>query len=901
MIRKQQLKVTFICALMIAAVVGSSVGIPLGFAQLSPYRLLLIVLAAGMAVLWTNRIREEKPLGKPDRTTLLLLIWLAYALFSLLWVEDKTAWFKAIFFLGSGIITALAIRQVIKTRQEFEAVLNVLVFCAFVVTLLGWYELYSQSSMFITTLDEFNKAYYAYNKNPVLWFGNANNLALYLVISFFFVYLRHQTAKHIVARSALAVLMVLITGLLVQTSSRASLLGLLLGIVILLLYHTIQIVRRKKRFLSMLAALGMVVILTPLPRMLLYGSSYAVALEGQVEAFGLGINIDWESAASDISIISSSKPDGLQNEDAGKPFKYNNKETAYYATLQELASTDGLSSEAKEPGVASSEGIRINLIVNGLDILKRTKFLGTGAGNLELWISKDSALLDTYSIRNMHNFWAEVLVTYGLFIFLPLCLGFAALGVLFLRHAWLRKALMDKALAISMAAAMGAFFLASISPSSILSSEYFWASFGLVMSGGDMLGSRQQTEDAPLPKRVVFISALDLWSMAEKKGAPSFYNTVKGYIDAGWQVSLVKPIGTSRKWYSLTGYKQLGFWNSLFEYFYQFRIIGSLARFLSAKYCTRQFYRLAAGELEETPGLIYAYEVHAVEAGKRLRDQYNLPLVTRFQGTIMAEHPKTLLNRYRYYPHIQALSQNSDTVIMTNDGTFGESILKKFGNRSPVIHFWRNGVIRYEKNCGGALLRQRLGIASEHTVLLTVSRVVRWKRIDRAIRALASALPEHPDTVLVIVGSGPAIPYNQALAKALKVEQKVHFMGAVPHQELYAYYDMADVFLSLYDLGNVGNPIMEAMVMGKPILTINNGDTQSLMGDSEYGLMVANTDQQAINQGLKTLLSQPELARQYGKAAERYAVKNLWTWEERIVTEICETSRLLARNNKRVQ
>lgn len=34
------------------------------------------------------------------------------------------------------------------------------------------------------------------------------------------------------------------------------------------------------------------------------------------------------------------------------------------------------------------------------------------------------------------------------------------------------------------------------------------------------------------------MSSLSLWSMDKYKGAPSFYNTVKGYLDAGWEVYL---------------------------------------------------------------------------------------------------------------------------------------------------------------------------------------------------------------------------------------------------------------------------------------------------------------------------------------------------------------------------
>lgn len=862
-----------ICALFISSVIGSSVGIPLGFAQLSLYRVMILVVTVALGYTLTKSIGQRKSNLKPDSTLIFLGFWLLYAFVSILWAEDKTAWFKAMFFIVTGFISVVAIYHVIKTGRAFNALLNVVVLCAAVITFLGWYELFSQSDFFNTTLEKNNIIYCVYHKIPVLWFGNVNNLAFYLTLSFFFVYLKRQTTKRLCLRIGLDLTMALMIALLIQTFSRASLLGLLIGLLALLFHQVYQIIRRRKRLLPFVATLILMLILIPLPRMLLYKAPHPVALVEQLNILGLGINIDWKAATSDVSTLVGSD--------------------VFSGALQ------GLNEEEIRKLIASgeltSERIRVNLIVNGLDILKRTFFMGSGTGNLELWMSKADLPMDTYGILNIHNFWAEVLSTYGILVFLPVAFGFVIYGIRFLLYALRYRSMKNQTFAISMAAVMGAFFLSSISPSSILKVEFFWIYFGVVLTAGKLVPFLQAEEEQPLPKRVVFMSALDLWSMEEGKGAPSFYNTVKAYIDDGWQVSFVKPVGGNRKWYSLTGYKQLGFRNALLEYFFRFRIIGSFARYLSAKYCTAQFYRLAAGELEDTPGLIYAYEVEAVEAGRKLSVQYHLPLVTRFQGTIMFEYKNNLLNRYRLYPHIQALTQESDMVIMTNDGSFGEDVLRKFGNRTPTLHFWRNGVMRHDKVSSGAQLRKDLEIAPQTIVLLTVSRVVSWKRIDRAIQALSSVLTDHPDTVLVVVGGGSAIEENQALAKELGVDQRVFFVGAVPHKDLYAYYDMADIFLSLYDFGNVGNPIMEAMVMGKTILTINNGDTKSLMGDSEYGLMVDSTDQDLINQGLKKLLDNPAWARQYGQAAKAYAKNNLWTWEERMQAELQETSKLLKR------
>lgn len=44
-----------------------------------------------------------------------------------------------------------------------------------------------------------------------------------------------------------------------------------------------------------------------------------------------------------------------------------------------------------------------------------------------------------------------------------------------------------------------------------------------------------------------------------------------------------------------------------------------------------------------------------------------------------------LVNRLRYYPKLQAYGVEADMVLMTNDGTRGDEVLKRSGNKSRKI------------------------------------------------------------------------------------------------------------------------------------------------------------------------------------------------------------------------
>ena len=64
----------------------------------------------------------------------------------------------------------------------------------------------------------------------------------------------------------------------------------------------------------------------------------------------------------------------------------------------------------------SSDIARINLIRNGLYFLKKTYGFGVGAGNLYSWLAEKS-IYNIGNLRFIHNWYVEVLVTFGVLFF----------------------------------------------------------------------------------------------------------------------------------------------------------------------------------------------------------------------------------------------------------------------------------------------------------------------------------------------------------------------------------------------------------------------------------------------------------------------------------------------------
>jgi glycosyltransferase involved in cell wall biosynthesis len=238
---------------------------------------------------------------------------------------------------------------------------------------------------------------------------------------------------------------------------------------------------------------------------------------------------------------------------------------------------------------------------------------------------------------------------------------------------------------------------------------------------------------------------------------------------------------------------------------------------------------------------------------------------------------------------------------MTNDGTRGDEVLARLNPHSQGrVRFWRNGLdlerLTPAASRQRAAARSALAIPADRFVMMTACVLLPWKRVDRAVRALPHVLADLPEALLIILGDGEEKANLERLARELDLSDAVRFEGAVPQEEVHRYLWAADVFLSLNDLSNVGNPLLEAMACAKPIVTIDNGATGELIRDGETGLLLPSGEPESVARAVLRLAKDARLRRQVGRGARHFATAEFWTWEERLNAELEAVERLVAKD-----
>ncbi len=282
------------------------------------------------------------------------------------------------------------------------------------------------------------------------------------------------------------------------------------------------------------------------------------------------------------------------------------------------------------------------------------------------------------------------------------------------------------------------------------------------------------------------------------------------------------------------------------------------------------------------PDVLYGYEIYGAHAAYILGTLLRVPVVTRFQGTyVTAEnwsHPPI-----QYHKRMLALPVS--LVVMANDGTKGDQVLRRLGVDSARVLFLPNGLdarmfskTAYEGS-EVALYREEINPKRRHRILGIFNRYYPFKRIDRALRILRNVLDAGGDYQLVIAsGGGPLEADLRHLADELELTDHVSWLGRVPFDRMGALYASCDLVLLLNDYANSGNQLYEAIIKAKPLLAIDDGNNSLMFGDCPYAHFFQPEEIGSIDADTIEALVR--------RGGTEYASSNIMTWSRRMEHEI---------------
>ncbi|WP_265112393.1 glycosyltransferase family 4 protein [Halosolutus halophilus] len=154
--------------------------------------------------------------------------------------------------------------------------------------------------------------------------------------------------------------------------------------------------------------------------------------------------------------------------------------------------------------------------------------------------------------------------------------------------------------------------------------------------------------------------------------------------------------------------------------------------------------------------------------------------------------------------------------------------------------------------------------------VLCVSRLIERKGIRFLVEAVAEL-----DVELTVVGEGGREAVLKSRARQLGIEDKVTFIGYVPHDEIHSYYEHADVFVLPSFNEGMSNTVLEAMAAGLPIVTTDTGGTAELIEDNGYVVPAGHAE--SIAEVLSEYSRNHDKIRRHGQNSRAIAETMSWT------------------------
>jgi glycosyltransferase involved in cell wall biosynthesis len=175
-------------------------------------------------------------------------------------------------------------------------------------------------------------------------------------------------------------------------------------------------------------------------------------------------------------------------------------------------------------------------------------------------------------------------------------------------------------------------------------------------------------------------------------------------------------------------------------------------------------------------------------------------------------------------------------------------------------------------------IKQKFKITGK--LVLYVGQLSGAQYLDIFIEAANIVLHRFNGVQFMVVGGGFREEGLRSLAYKLGIEDKVLFVGAVPHADICAYIAAADICVASFKDTKVTGcksplKIVEYMSLAKPIVANNVGEVRNMLGGA--GILVPPADARQLAKGVLKLLEDPQLGRKLGNLCLK-RVQETYNW-----------------------
>ncbi len=201
---------------------------------------------------------------------------------------------------------------------------------------------------------------------------------------------------------------------------------------------------------------------------------------------------------------------------------------------------------------------------------------------------------------------------------------------------------------------------------------------------------------------------------------------------------------------------------------------------------------------------------------------------------------------------------------------------------------------RFDSPVDVPAVRRSYGIPDGARVVAKVAALLPKKTHDVFLRAAALLLEDIPDAHFVIAGDGPERDKLEAMARNLRIADQVSFLGNV--RDIPALLKSID--LSVLSSVHEAFPLalLESMAAARPVVATDVGSVSEMVVDGSTGFLVPPGVPDQFAQAMVRVLSDPELAREFGeegrkRVEQEFTTERMISQTESLLVELANSAR----------
>lgn len=169
---------------------------------------------------------------------------------------------------------------------------------------------------------------------------------------------------------------------------------------------------------------------------------------------------------------------------------------------------------------------------------------------------------------------------------------------------------------------------------------------------------------------------------------------------------------------------------------------------------------------------------------------------------------------------------------------------------------------------------KKFGTEKNKTVLFTLQRLVKVKRVDLIIKSLKHVLESGADVLLIVGGNGPEKDNLKGLVKKLDLTKNVVFTGYISEKDIPKYFALSDIFVFASVDETFGIVLAQAMAAALPVVAIKSTAVPEVVVDRETGILVNSIDPKDFSKAVLRLINDSKLREKLSENSRKKAVEN---------------------------